>query len=157
MHHGARRGASDAHQEVRRKRLARVWEAGQVALLRTLKTVRLKGLAHVSIPSMPSLDSKTVTFRVSGVALERLNREAEAFGLSRSERARQIVIGALENEFERELLAGQREMDAALQRLREDVARTLVSVMDTLQTDPQTGERRYPFEEVEAMVRKYLG
>jgi len=105
---------------------------------------------------MPSADSKTVTFRVSGVALERLNREAEALGLTRSERARQLVLAALGNDFEHELLAGQRELMGNLQKLREDIARTLVSVMDTLQVDPRTGERRYSFEQVEEMVRRYL-
>lgn len=105
---------------------------------------------------MPSTSSKTVTFRVSGGALERLTQEAEALGLSRSERARQIVLAALGDDFQRELLAGQREMTANLNGLREDVARTLVSVIDTLQKDPQTGVGRYTTEQVQEMVRRYL-
>lgn len=105
---------------------------------------------------MPSTTSKTVTFRVSGAALERLTRDAEALGLSRSERARQIVLAALGDDFQRELLAGQRDLATNLVGLREDVARTLISVLDTLQKDPKTGVARYTTEQVREMVRGYL-
>src|SRR5262245_12164307 len=105
---------------------------------------------------MPSVDSKTVSFRVSGAALERLSRESEALGITRSDRARQLVLAELGNEFEREILAGQRELLAELGRLREDVARTLVSVLDTVQADPKTGAKRFSTEEVQEMVHRYL-
>src|SRR5688572_5523056 len=105
---------------------------------------------------MPSTDSKTVTFRVSGAALERLTQEAEALGISRSDRARQMVLAALANDFERELLGGQRELVLNLLGLREDIARTLFSLLDTLQTDPKTGERREPPDELQERVRRYL-
>lgn len=106
---------------------------------------------------MPQPDSKTVTFRVSGAALERLTIQADGLGISRSQRARQILLEALGDEFERELLDGQRELRAEMAGLREDVARTLFSLLDTLQTDPRTGARKYPPEQLRAEVRRYLG
>jgi hypothetical protein len=106
---------------------------------------------------MPSRDSKSVTFRVSGAALERLTREAETLGVTRSQRAREILQAALGDEFEHELLGGMKGVQSSVAGLREDLARTLVSVIDTLQTDPASGAKRFTLEQVQDMVRRYLG
>jgi hypothetical protein len=105
---------------------------------------------------MPSRDSKTLTFRISGAPLERLGREAAELRISRSERARQILLAALGDALQREILGSTRETLTAVHGLREDVARTLVSVIDTLQTDPGTGVKRHSTEQVREMVGRYL-
>ena len=71
--------------------------------------------------------------------------------------AKQIVQAALQDEFALELLESARLQRQALDKLREDVARTLASILDTLQEDPATGKKRYSTEELHQMVSQYLG
>ena len=104
-----------------------------------------------------SKSTQTVTFRLNGEPLRRLVEQADEYRVPPSRRAKQIVQAALQDELALELLESARLQRQALDKLREDVARTLVSILDTLQQDPATGKKRYSIDELRQMVGQYLG
>jgi len=74
-------------------------------------------------------ESETVSFRLSGPLLLRLTEDAANLGISRGERARDLVLSVLQDEDRLQVLEEVRAAREQLQKLRHDVAVTLEAVL----------------------------
>lgn len=73
--------------------------------------------------------SESLSFRLGGPLLERLTEEASARDLSPDLHARNLVVGALQDEHRLQLIEELRAVREDIHRLRADLATTLETVL----------------------------